>query len=57
VIEKSLGMRTFWCLQQNQDIQQNPLWQEKMLDIERKVSNLDEYKAIAFFHHIILRKT
>ena len=55
-IEKILGMRTFWCLQQNQDIQKNQSWQEKMLDIEKKVSNLEEYKAIAFFHHVILQK-
>lgn len=55
-IEQILGMRVFWCLQQNQDIQRNQSWQEKMLDIERKVSNLEEYKAIAFFHHVILRK-
>ncbi|ADL50050.1 class I SAM-dependent methyltransferase [Clostridium cellulovorans] len=55
-IEKILGMRTFWDLQQNQEIQKDETWQENMLEIELKVSELEEYKAIAFFHHIILRK-
>lgn len=55
-IEKVLGLRTFWDLQQNQEIQKSKIWQEKMLDIELKVSELEEYKNIAFFHHIILRK-
>lgn len=56
-IIKILGVRTFWCLQQNQDIQRNESWQDRMLDIERRVSNIEEYKAIASFHHIILQKT
>lgn len=55
-IEKISGIRTFWCLQQNQEIQKDPLWQKQMLEIEQRVSDLEEYKAIAFFHHLILRK-
>lgn len=55
-LEKILGMRTFWDLQQNQEIQKDEAWQKQMLEIEFKVSELEEYKAIAFFHHIILRK-
>lgn len=55
-IERNLGMRTFWHLQQNQDIQKNKKWQEEMLEVELKVSELEEYKAISSFHHVILRK-
>jgi len=55
-LEKILGMRVFWDLQQNQEIQKDKIWQEQMLKMELKVSELDEYKAIAFFHHVILRK-
>ena len=51
-----LGLRTFWDLQQNQDIQKEDAWQEQMLKIELKVSELEEYRAIAFLHHVILRK-
>lgn len=56
VIESVLAQRTFWDLQQNQDIQNEEEWQKKMLGIEKRVSDIKEYKAIAFFHHVILRK-
>lgn len=55
-IVRILGMRTFWDLQQNQEIHKDKIWQEQMLKIEMRVSELEEYKAIAFFHHVILRK-
>ncbi|MFL0269377.1 methyltransferase domain-containing protein [Candidatus Clostridium radicumherbarum] len=56
MIEKILGLRTFWDLQQNQEIHNDKTWQEKMLEMELKVSELEEYKAMASFHHVILRK-
>lgn len=55
-LERILGMRTFWDLQQNQEIQKDEAWQEQMLEMELKVSDLEEYKSIASFHHVILRK-
>lgn len=55
-IQKVSGMRTFWDLQQNQEIQSDKSWQEQMLAIENKVSEIEIYRNIAFFHHIILRK-
>jgi hypothetical protein len=54
--DKIYGIRTFWDLQQNQEIQKDAEWQKQMLDIELKVSELEEYKSIAFFHHFILIK-
>lgn len=56
VVYKILGQRTFWDLQQNQDVQSDNEWQEKILEIENRVADIDEFKAIAFFHHIILKK-
>lgn len=50
------GIRTFWDLQQNQGIQSDPLWQKEMLALEIRVAGLEEYKAVAFFHHLILEK-
>lgn len=55
-IERILGMRTFWDLQQKQEIHKDKTWQEQMLKMELKVSELEVYKAIASFHHVILRK-
>ena len=53
---KVYGIRTFWDLQQNQEIQNNADWQKKMLQIEMRVQDIDEYKNIAFFNHILLTK-
>lgn len=55
-IDKIFGQRTFWDLQQNQEIHKDKEWQRKMLEIENRVSTIDEFKNIAFFHHIILKK-
>lgn len=55
-LKRIFGVRTFWDLQQNQEIHNDQNWQEQMLEIELKVSEIEEYKAIASFHHVILRK-
>ncbi len=55
-ITKTLGMRTFWDMQQNQEIHKDADWQEKMMEIEMRVSDMDGYKDIAFFHHLIIEK-
>ena len=31
-------------------------WQNKMVEIEMRVSDMDEYKDIAFFHHFMIEK-
>ena len=51
-----LGIRTFWDLQQNQQKHGDEAWQEKMLQLELRVSQMQEYKDIAFFHHLLLKK-
>lgn len=56
VITKTMGMRTFWDMQQNQEIHKDADWQDKMVEIEMRVSDMDGYKDIAFFHHIMLEK-
>ena len=55
-ITKTLGIRTFWDMQQNQDIHKDIHWQQKMIEMEMRVSDMEEYKNIAFFHHLILEK-
>lgn len=53
---KVYGIRTFWDLQQNQEIQNDAEWQKKMLQIEMRVQDIDDYKNIAFFNHLLLTK-
>ena len=55
-ITKILGMRTFWDMQQNQEIHKDTNWQDKMIEIEMRVSDIDVYKDIAFLHHLLIEK-
>lgn len=56
-IQEIHGIRTFWDLQQNQEIHKDIDWQKKMLSMESKVSDINAFKAIASFHHVLLRKS
>lgn len=56
VLQESFGLRTFWDLQQNQEIQKDEEWQKKMMDIEMRVSQNPDFQVIAFFHHLIFQK-
>ncbi|AQR92834.1 class I SAM-dependent methyltransferase [Clostridium saccharoperbutylacetonicum] len=55
-IEKVLGIKTFWALQQNHELKNQQDWEEKMFDIEMKVSNIDGYINISYFNHVLLKK-
>ena len=50
------GIRTFWDLQQNQEKHNSEEWQDRMMELEMRVSQMDEYRKIAFFHHLIFVK-
>lgn len=55
-LQQTYGLRTFWDLQQNQEIQRDEEWQKKMIDIEMRVSQNPDFQRIAFFHHLIFEK-
>ncbi|MDO5294750.1 MAG: methyltransferase domain-containing protein [bacterium] len=50
------GIRTFWYLQQNQEKHEMEEWQIKMMQLEMRVAEIDKYRKIAFFHHLIFIK-
>lgn len=50
------GIRTFWDLQQNQEKHNLEEWQDKMMQLEMRVSQSDEFRNIAFFHHLLFIK-
>ena len=54
--EKVYGLRTFFDLQQNQQIQSDEAWQRQMLALEERVAELEPYRSAAFLHHILLSK-
>ena len=50
------GVRTFWDLQQNQEKHGSEEWQSEMMQLELRVSEIEKYRSIAFFHHLIFTK-
>ncbi len=54
-IDKCYGICTFYGLQDNK-IKYQKDWSEAMLDIEMTVSECEDFRKIAFFHHLILKK-
>lgn len=55
-LSKVSGIRTFWDLQQNQELHKDPAWQERMIDMELRVADKEDFRNLAFFHHLILTK-
>jgi SAM-dependent methyltransferase len=55
-IEKILAVRTFFALQQNNDIKYEPDWIDKMFKVEMKVCDLEPYKSISSFNHVLMKK-
>ena len=55
-IKDCFGIRTFWDLQQNQEKHNSEEWQSRMMQLEMRVSQMDEYRKIAFFHHLLVSK-
>lgn len=55
-IEKVFGQGVFYDLQQNKSIEKDDKWRSKMIHVECRVSEIKEYRDIASFHHVILKK-
>ena len=55
-VSEVFGIRTFWDLQQNQEKHGDEEWQDKMMQLEMRVSQIPEYRSVAFFHHLLLTK-
>lgn len=49
------GVRTFFALQDNA-FKTKLGWVEEMLKLERAVERIPEFRNIAFFHHVLLKK-
>lgn len=54
--KKVFGIRTFFALSQNNEVKFTQEWYDKMLELEMKTCDVDEYKNISFFHHLIFQK-
>jgi SAM-dependent methyltransferase len=55
-IEKLLAVQTFYALQQNDELKHVPEWINKMFEIEMRVCDMEPYKSVSLFNHVLLRK-
>lgn len=55
VIDKVYGVRTFFALQRN-DLKFEEGWKDELFKVETAVSELEPYRGIAFFHHVLYKK-
>lgn len=56
-IESILSLQTFFGLQSNKDQKSDPTWMDKVFELEMKVADLEPYKSISLFNHVLLRNT
>ncbi|MBO4477874.1 MAG: class I SAM-dependent methyltransferase [Lachnospiraceae bacterium] len=50
------GIRTFFGLSSNNEIKYTAEWYGPMLELETKAAEMEEYKKVAFFNHLIFTK-
>lgn len=55
-LSETFGIRAFFGLSSNNEIKSKKEWYQPMLELEIKASTMDEFKEIAFFHHLVFRK-
>jgi SAM-dependent methyltransferase len=55
-IEKLLSLQTFFGLQSSEVDKNEQQWMDKVFELEMKVSDLEPYKSISLFNHVLLRK-
>ncbi len=54
--ENIFGIRTFFAMSTNFEIKYTDEWYRDMLELEMQTCDIDEYKNISFFHHLIFKK-
>lgn len=50
MITRSRGFRAFYDLQQDQKCHAEKFWQDQMMQLEKRVMEIEPYKSVAFFH-------
>lgn len=55
-VDSIYGIRTFFALSSNDDIKYTDEWYKNMLELEMQTCNIEKYKDIAFFNHLVFTK-
>ena len=56
-LENIFGIRTFFALSANSEIKYTEEWYKNMLELEMQTCDIEEYKNISFFHHLVFKST
>ena len=56
VCKDLFGIRTFFAVSANFEIKYTEEWYKGMLELEMQTCDIDEYKNVSFFHHLIFKK-
>ena len=55
-IRNILGMRTFWALGQDNAVKYTDGWYQNMLALEMRAAELNAYRQVAMFNHLLISK-
>ena len=55
-LKERYGIRAFFGLSSNNEIKYTDEWYKPMLELETKASEIEEFKNIAFFNHLLFEK-
>ena len=55
-LEKHYGIRAFYSLRGDNDGWDDPAWGEAAHDLEQCAAELEPYRSMAFYHHVVLRR-
>lgn len=53
---ETYGIRAFFGLSSNNEIKYTEEWYRAMLELETRAATMEEYRRIAFFHHLVFQK-
>lgn len=55
VCKDIFGIRTFFAVSANFEIKYTEEWYKGMLELEMQTCDIEEYKNISFFHHLVFK--
>jgi len=56
-IQKVMGIRTFFALGQDNSVRYTDKWYRDMLALELQVAEIDEYRRVAHYNHLLINKS
>jgi len=55
-LEKHCGIRAFYSMRDDYDGWDDPAWVQAAYELERAAAEMEPYRSVAFFHHVVVRR-